>query len=48
MEQTRWADGRGRGCFESGRIVYVKPGFGVDPDEEERDWTFEVGLRWLF
>lgn len=31
-----------------GRIVYVKPGFGIDPDEEERDWTFEVGLRWFF
>jgi hypothetical protein len=31
-----------------GRIVYLKPGFGVDPDDEERDWTFEVGFRWFF
>jgi hypothetical protein len=34
--------------LKPGRIVYVKPGFGVDPDEEERDWTFEVGFRWFF
>jgi hypothetical protein len=31
-----------------GRIVYVKPGFGVDPDDEEREWTFGVGFRWFF
>jgi hypothetical protein len=34
--------------LKPGRIVYVKPGFGVDPDDEERDWTFEVGFRWFF
>ncbi len=32
-----------------GRILYLKPGFGVDPDAKEgdRDWTFEVGFRWF-
>lgn len=34
--------------LKPGRIVYVKPGFGIDADEEERDWTFEVGFRWFF
>jgi hypothetical protein len=32
-----------------GRIMYLKPGWGVDPDAEfgERDFTFEVGFRYL-
>jgi hypothetical protein len=32
-----------------GRIMYFKPGFGVDPeaDKGDRDWTFEVGFRWF-
>ena len=32
-----------------GRILYVTPGFGVDPDARrgDRDWTFEVGFRWF-
>ena len=32
-----------------GRIIYFKPGFGVDPDagNGDRDWTFEVGFRWF-
>ena len=33
-----------------GRIVYFKPGFGIDPDAEngDREWTVEVGFRWFF
>lgn len=32
-----------------GRIIYFKPGFGVDPDAKngDRDWTFEIGVRWF-
>lgn len=32
-----------------GNIVYLKPGFGVDPDEDEgdRDFTFEIGWRYF-
>lgn len=29
--------------------IYLKPGFGiVSDDESDRDWTFEVGLRYFF
>ena len=33
-----------------GRIIYIKPGFGINPDEDEgdRDWTLEAGFRWFF
>jgi hypothetical protein len=31
-----------------GRILYVKPGFGIDPDDAERELTLEVGFRWFF
>ncbi len=33
-----------------GRIFYVKPGFGIDPDKNEgdREWTFETGFRYFF
>jgi hypothetical protein len=33
-----------------GRIIYGKPGFGIDPDESEgdRDWSFEMGYRYFF
>jgi hypothetical protein len=33
-----------------GRILYLKPGFGIDPDEDEgdRNWSFEVGFRYFF
>ena len=32
-----------------GNIVYLKPGFGVDPDEDkgDRDFTFEIGWRYF-
>ena len=32
-----------------GRILYFKPGFGVDPDADkgDRDWSFELGIRWF-
>jgi hypothetical protein len=31
-----------------GRVVYVKPGFGVDPRRAEREISFETGFRWFF
>ena len=33
-----------------GRILYIKPGWGIDPEPDsfERDFTFEVGARWFF
>jgi hypothetical protein len=31
-----------------GKIVYAKPGWGVDPDKAEREFTFEFGFRWFF
>ena len=33
-----------------GRILYAKPGWGIDPDDAEgdRQWSFEVGFRWFF
>jgi len=32
-----------------GRILYVKPGWGIDPDEDEGDrkWSFEIGFRYF-
>ena len=32
-----------------GRLLYLKPGFGIDPDADngDRDWTFEIGIRWF-
>jgi hypothetical protein len=31
-----------------GRILYGKPGFGIDPDANERKWSFELGYRHFF
>ncbi len=33
-----------------GRILYVKPGWGISPDEDsgDRDFSVEVGFRWFF
>jgi hypothetical protein len=31
-----------------GRILYLKPGFGIDPDPADREFTFEVGFRYFF
>ena len=33
-----------------GRILYVKPGWGIDPDaiQGDRDFSFEVGFRYFF
>ena len=33
-----------------GRILYLKPGVGIDPDKDagDRDWSFEVGFRYFF
>ena len=36
--------------LQPGLIFYVKPGFGIDPDEDkgDRDFTFELGFRYFF
>lgn len=33
-----------------GRILYAKPGWGVDPkaSKGDRKWSFELGFRWFF
>ena len=31
-----------------GFIIYGKPGWGVDPDPEDREFTFEIGARYFF
>ena len=31
-----------------GRIAYVKPGFGIDTDPNEREWGVEIGFRYFF
>ncbi len=31
-----------------GRVLYAKPGWGVDAEGGERDVTFELGFRWFF
>jgi len=33
-----------------GRILYLKPGFGINPSSSkgDRDWTFEMGFRYFF
>jgi hypothetical protein len=31
-----------------GKILYVKPGWGVKPQPNEREFTFEFGWRWFF
>jgi hypothetical protein len=30
-----------------GRILYAKPGFGIDPDLADREFTFEIGFRYF-
>ena len=36
--------------LREGNIVYAKPGFGIDPDEQDGDrkFTFELGFRYFF
>ena len=36
--------------FAPGRIGYIKPGWGIDPDDTEgdREFTFEIGFRYFF
>ena len=31
-----------------GNIVYAKPGWGIDPDGGDREFTVEAGWRWFF
>lgn len=39
-----------KGVFRNGGAIYFKPGFGVNPDRNagDREWTFEVGIRFFF
>jgi hypothetical protein len=34
--------------IKDGFIIYAKPGWGVDPDPEDREFTFEIGVRYFF
>ena len=31
-----------------GNVFYAKPGWGVDPDRFDREFTFEMGWRYFF
>jgi hypothetical protein len=31
-----------------GRVIYAKPGFGIDPEDADRKFTVEIGFRWFF
>ena len=31
-----------------GRIIYAKPGWGIDQERGDRQFTLEVGFRWFF
>ncbi len=43
-----WAGGELGKVVTTGAVVYVKPGWGVSPDDGEREFTIEAGLRWFF
>jgi hypothetical protein len=43
-----WAAPEVGKMLSPGNIVYVKPGWGVSPDEVDRKFTIEVGWRWFF
>jgi hypothetical protein len=32
---------------QDGVVFYVKPGFGIDPDDIDREFSFEVGMRYF-
>ncbi len=38
------------GVFRNGGAIYFKPGIGIDSDEDsgERNWSFEIGMRYFF
>ncbi|MFN9717580.1 MAG: hypothetical protein ACK58L_02735 [Planctomycetota bacterium] len=35
-------------AFRNGTVFYVKPGIGIAPDEFNREWGLECGLRFVF
>ena len=39
-----------KGIFRNGGAIYIKPGFGVDPDRfaGDREFTVELGIRFFF
>ena len=39
-----------KGIFRNGGAIYIKPGFGVDPDllAGDREFTLELGVRFFF
>ena len=34
--------------IKPGLVFYAKPGWGIDPDPEDREFTFECGMRYFF
>ncbi|MHC4103062.1 MAG: hypothetical protein ACYSW1_19520, partial [Planctomycetota bacterium] len=34
--------------IKDGLIIYGKPGWGVDPEPQDREFTFEIGVRYFF
>lgn len=35
---------------DAGFVVYAKPGFGIDNEDDsfEREWSIEIGVRWMW
>ena len=34
--------------ISEGNIMYFKPGWGINPDPQDREFTFEIGYRYFF
>jgi len=47
-EFSFWAGPEFGKILSAGNVVYVKPGWGVDAEAGEREFTFEAGWRWFF
>ncbi len=47
MEAEVVAVGSGK-VLSDGKIIYAKPGWGIDQERSDRQFTFEVGIRWFF
>ncbi|NLF30267.1 MAG: hypothetical protein GX591_05180 [Planctomycetes bacterium] len=47
-EFSFWAGGEIGKVITTGSVVYVKPGWGINPDDGERSFTIELGARFFF
>ncbi|MFW6146170.1 MAG: hypothetical protein ACOC7R_02420 [Planctomycetota bacterium] len=47
-EFSFWVGGELGKVITNGAVMYITPGWGVDPDEPERSFTIQLGARWFF